>query len=65
MNSFLKSMIPVFIQLLEILPEKPVNQITRQERQRMVSLLKGIRLTVSKSRPIAEAIVTARRYKGQ
>ena len=25
----------------------------------MVSLLKGIRLTVSKSRPIAEAIVTA------
>ncbi len=54
-----KSMIPVFIQLLEIPPEKPVNQITRQERQRMVSLLKGIRLTVSRSRPIAEAIVTA------
>jgi len=53
-----KSFIPVFIQLLEIPPEKPVNQITRQERQRMVSLLKGIRLTVSRSRPIAEAIVT-------
>lgn len=54
-----KSFIPVFIQLMEIPPDKPVNQITRQERQRMVSLLKGIRLTVSKSRPIAEAIVTA------
>lgn len=54
-----KSMIPVFIQLLGIPPEKPVNQITRQDRQRMVSLLKGIRLTVSRSRPVAEAIVTA------
>lgn len=54
-----KSMIPVFIELLGIPPEKPVNQITRQDRQRMVALLKGIRLTVSRSRPIAEAIVTA------
>ena len=54
-----RSMIPVVIQLLRIPPEKPVHQITRQDRQRMVSLLKGIRLTVSRSRPIAEAIVTA------
>ena len=54
-----RSFIPVFIQLLEIPPDKPVNQVTRRERQRMVSLLKGIRLTVSRSRPISEAIVTA------
>jgi len=54
-----KSFIPVFIRLLGIPAEKPVNQITRQERQRIVSLMKGIRLKVTGSRPIAEAIVTS------
>jgi len=54
-----RSMIPVVIQLLGIPPDKPVHQITRQDRQRLVTLLKGIKLTVARSRPIAEAIVTA------
>jgi len=54
-----RSMIPVVIKLLGIPPDKPVHQITRQDRQRLVTLLKGIKLTVARSRPIAEAIVTA------
>lgn len=54
-----KSMIPVFIDLLGIPPEKPVNQITKSDRKAIVSLLKGIWLTVSGARPIDEAVVTA------
>ena len=54
-----KSMIPVFVNLLGISPEKPVNQITKTDRKKIVSLLKGIRLTVSGARPISEAIVTS------
>lgn len=54
-----KSLIPVFIELSGISPEKPVNQITKDERSNLVKLLKGIKITVSKPRPINEAIVTA------
>ena len=38
---------------------KFVNQITKQERRRIVEILKGLSLTITKLRPIAEAIVTA------
>lgn len=54
-----KSMIPVFIELSGIPSEKPVNQITKAERKELVKLLKGIKITVSKPRPIEEAIITA------
>lgn len=54
-----KSLIPVIIQLSEIPPEKPVNQITKAERRSLIKLLKELKMTVSKSRPIDEAIVTA------
>ncbi|NLK73623.1 MAG: NAD(P)/FAD-dependent oxidoreductase, partial [Clostridiales bacterium] len=54
-----KSLIPVFIELSGISPEKPVHQITKSERRNLVKLLKGIKLTVSKPRPVSEAIVTA------
>ncbi len=54
-----KSLIPVIIELSEIDKEKPVHQITKAERGKLVSLLKGLKLTVSKARPIDEAIVTA------
>lgn len=54
-----KSLIPVFIELSGISPDKPVNQITKLERRELVKLLKGIKLTVSKARPIDEAIITA------
>ncbi|NMA66261.1 MAG: NAD(P)/FAD-dependent oxidoreductase [Clostridiaceae bacterium] len=54
-----KSLIPVIIELSKIDREKPVNQITKSERIGLVSLLKNLKLTVSKPRPIDEAIVTA------
>ena len=52
-------LIPVVIRLSGIAPDKPVHQITREERTRLVELLQGLRLTVTKTRPIAEAVVTA------
>ncbi len=52
-------LIPVALSLAEILPEKPVHQVTREERQRLAAVLKGLMLTISGTRPLAEAIVTA------
>ncbi|HEX2926154.1 MAG TPA: NAD(P)/FAD-dependent oxidoreductase [Ruminiclostridium sp.] len=51
--------IPVIIGLSEIDPEKPVHQVTREERKRLVALLKNLRITIEGARPIKEAIVTA------
>lgn len=54
-----KSLIPVFISLAGVDPEKKVNQISRQERRSLVTLLQGIPLTLKGTRPLREAIVTA------
>lgn len=54
-----KKMIPVFVDLSGIPPEKPVHQITRGERQRLLELLTDFRVTVTGTRPLREAIVTA------
>lgn len=54
-----QKMIPVIIKLSEIQPEKHVNQITREERRRLVHVLKNFELVITGSRPIKEAIVTA------
>lgn len=54
-----QKMIPVVIELSGISPEKPVNQITREERQKLSILLKSFELTITGSRPLDEAIVTA------
>jgi len=54
-----QKLIPVIIQLSEIGPDKPVHQITREERKRLVMLLKGLETTITGARPIKEAIVTA------
>lgn len=40
-------------------PERMVNTITKEERRKLALALKGMILTVSRTRPIAEAIVTA------
>ncbi len=48
----------LFPQLLQIPPDKPVNQISRQERARIAALLKELPLPVSGMRPLNEAIVT-------
>jgi predicted Rossmann fold flavoprotein len=53
------------IDLAFLEPDKPVHQITKKERQRLVETLKHISLTVTRPRPLAEAIVTAGGVKVQ
>ncbi|NLO40622.1 MAG: NAD(P)/FAD-dependent oxidoreductase [Ruminiclostridium sp.] len=52
-------LIPVMVELSGIPPEKPVNQVSKEERFRLVQLIKGLRCEVTGSRPVDEAIVTA------
>lgn len=54
-----RSLIPVAVRLSGINPDKPVHQVTREERLVLVRLLKDFTLTVTKTRSIKEAIVTA------
>lgn len=51
-------MIPVVVKLSGIPGEKKVNQISKQERQALMRLLKAFPLTVKEFRPIDEAIIT-------
>ena len=51
-------MIDVIVKLCGIPPYKKVNQITKEERERLVSLLKDLRFKVKSLRPIDEAIIT-------
>lgn len=52
-----KKMIPVFIMLSGIDPKKPVNQINREERRKIIDLFMNLKVTVNGCRP-KEAIVT-------
>lgn len=54
-----KSLIPVFLKNLPVSEEKFIHQITKEERGQIVNLLKRFTLTITKPRPLAEAIVTA------
>ena len=54
-----KKMINTIIELSEIEPYKRVNEITREERQRIVNLLKSFEVEIQGFRPVEEAIVTA------
>ncbi len=54
-----QKLIPVIIRLSAIEPEKAVHQITKEERKRLVTLLKKLETTIVAARPIKEAIVTA------
>ena len=51
-------MIPVFVKLSNIPAEKKVNSITKEERRKIISLLKCFPVHLSKFRPIDEAIIT-------
>lgn len=53
-----RKMVPVIVKLSRIEPSQKVNQITKEQRERLVSLLKTLTLTVTGFRPIDEAIVT-------
>ncbi len=52
-------MIPVMIELSGIHPEKPVNQISKEERHNLIKLFKNLTCEIVASRPTEEAIVTA------
>jgi len=54
-----KSLIPVAVRLSGIPGDKPVHQVTREERQGLATLLRALPLTVTGMRPLKEAIVTA------
>lgn len=51
-------MISAFVSLLDIDPNKPCNQVTHEERERIKRLLKRFGLTPLRLRPIDEAIIT-------
>lgn len=53
-----QKLIPVIISLSGIPPEKKVNNITKEERKKLIGVLKGLTLTVSGTRGFDEAIVT-------
>lgn len=53
-----QKLIEPFVRLCGIDPRKKVHSVTREERERMVSILKGIRIPLVGFRPIDEAIVT-------
>ncbi len=53
-----QKLIEPFVRLCGIDPRKKVHSVTREERERMVSTLKGIRVPLKCFRPIDEAIIT-------
>lgn len=59
LNELLPSkIIPVIIKMSGINPDKNINLITKEERQKLVSILKGLEMTVSGTRGFNEAIIT-------
>ena len=54
-----KKLVPVIVKLSGIPASLKTNQITREQRQKLVDLLKDLRLTVTGFRPVDEAIVTS------
>ena len=53
-----QKLIPVIVALSGIAPETPVHQVTREERQQLVMLLKALPVTVKKALPVEQAIIT-------
>lgn len=54
-----KKMIPAILELSGIDINKKVNSITKEERQKLVELLKNFEINIDGFRPVEEAIVTA------
>lgn len=52
-------LIPVVCDMAFLDEEKFINQISREERHRLMKTLKGFSVSITGTRPIAEAIVTA------
>ena len=54
-----QKLIPVVVAQSGIPPHKKVNSVTKEERRRLVQLLKGLSFTIIGKRPIDEAIITS------
>jgi predicted Rossmann fold flavoprotein len=54
-----KSIIPIIVKLSGIDSSKKVNQISREERQSLVNVIKALPLHITGFRPIEEAIITS------
>ncbi len=53
-----RKMIPVMVKLTQIPAQQKVSDISKEQRKRLGRLLKDLRLTVTGTRPLEEAIVT-------
>lgn len=54
-----RSMIPVILRRANIEAAMQANALTKKDRRRLLSVLKGFDLTVTGRRPVAEAIITS------
>lgn len=52
------SLTPVIIQLTGILPEKPIHDMTKQEREKIIAVTKHFPLTITGTGEFKEAIIT-------
>ena len=52
-------MIPIIIEKSQINPDKKVNEITKEERKKLVEKFKKFEVIIKEFRPIEEAIVTS------
>ena len=53
------SMVPVFCERLQILPELKANSLKKEQRRALLRELKHFAVSITGSRPVAEAIVTS------
>lgn len=54
-----KKIVPIIVRLCGVKPSTKVNQITKEQRARLVNLLKDLKVTVMGFRPIEEAVITS------
>lgn len=54
-----QKLIDITIKLSNIPPNKKVNEITKEERKNLVNIITNFTFNITKTRPIAEAIITA------
>lgn len=53
-----KKLIPVIVLLSGIQPSRKVNQITKENRRKLIELIKNFKLDITGFRPVEEAIIT-------
>ncbi|MBQ7751930.1 MAG: NAD(P)/FAD-dependent oxidoreductase [Clostridia bacterium] len=54
-----KALIPVIISLAGLEPHKETSSVSKEERKRLLNIIKALPVTISGTRPIEEAIITS------